>query len=651
MAEKTIKTGKLFRDITFSRADVDTDARTVELSFSSEEPYDRWWGTEILDHGRGAVRLDRLKAGGPLLLDHDTRQQIGVIESVLIADKKGRAVVRFSKSAKGEEIFQDVTDGIRQNVSVGYQIHKMRQEESDPDNPVYRATDWEPFEISLVSVPADTTVGVGRQQAGEDNHHTIIQLKEGVMPDSVKKTETQPAQPATPAAPAASAVDREAVEREVRALEQKRTAEIVAIGQKYNVMPEAQKAIADGSSVETFLRWVAMERNAGAKPVETSPELGMSDREARSFSLVRLINALANPQSRQAQEQAAMEIEACRAYSSQVRREVRGALVPPDVLRQVITPNMDAVRAMAAMTGRRDLTVGSDPGGGYLVGTNLLAGSFIEMLRNRMILEAAGASMLRDLVGDLAIPKQTGGATAYWLSEGTPPTESQQTLGQLQLTPHTVGAYTDYSRKLMLQSSLDVEAFVRADLARILAIALDLAGLHGTAADGQPRGVASTTGIGSVAGGENGAAPTWANIISLETEVATDNADLGALSYITNAKVRGKLKSTLKTATYGDIAVWETGSRPGVGEMNGYPAYVTNQVSSTLVKGSSSVCSAIFFGNWADLVIALWSGIDIQVNPYSLDTSGAVRVTAFQDADIGVRHAESFAAMLDALTA
>lgn len=152
-----------------------------------------------------------------------------------------------------------------------------------------------------------------------------------------------------------------------------------------------------------------------------------------------------------------------------------------------------------------------------------------------------------------------------------------------------------------------------------------------------------------MAGGTDGAAPTWANMVALETEVAVDNADVGRLAYMSNAKVRGKLKGTPRTATYGDIMIWEPTA--GATPVNGYPFHVSNQVSSTLTKGSSSgVCSAIFFGNWADLVYGLWGGLDILVDPYTGGTAGTVRVIALQDVDVAVRNPQSFAAMLDALT-
>lgn len=141
------------------------------------------------------------------------------------------------------------------------------------------------------------------------------------------------------------------------------------------------------------------------------------------------------------------------------------------------------------------------------------------------------------------------------------------------------------------------------------------------------------------------APPTWAHVVSLETEVAQDNADIGALSYITNAKVRGKLKQTEKASNTAQF-VWTDD-----GTMNGYPARVTNQVRSNLTKGTASgICSAIFFGNWADLVLGLWGGLDILVDPYTHSTSGTMRVVALQDVDFAARHAQSFSAMLDALT-
>jgi len=361
--------------------------------------------------------------------------------------------------------------------------------------------------------------------------------------------------------------------------------------------------------------------------------IGMSNAEVDRYSIVRAIRAAASGDWREA----GLEREASEEVAKRLGRSPQGFFLPGDFRE-------------GRGVERRDLVKGTSGAGGYTVGTDLLGASFIEMLRNASMVRQAGATIMAGLVGDIAIPRQSGGGTAYWVAESGAPTESQQAFEQVALTPKACAAFSDISRKLLQQSSIDVEALVLRDLAATLAQALDLAALHGLGSANQPTGLDHTTGIGSVAGGADGLAPTLAHLIALETEVAQDNADIGRMAYMTNTKVRGKLKSTLITATYGDFMVWREGATP----LNGYAAFVTNQVSHTLTKGSGSgvgVCSAIFFGNWGDLLIGLWGGLDILVDPYTASTTGTVRVVAFQDCDIAVRHPESFAAMLDALTA
>jgi len=359
------------------------------------------------------------------------------------------------------------------------------------------------------------------------------------------------------------------------------------------------------------------------KPAPEDPRIGMSENEVRQYSLVRAIRAAATGDW----SQAGLEREASEAVAKHLRREPNGFFVPWDFME------------------RRDLVKGTPSAGGDLVATELMAQSFIDMLRNRLALRQAGITILSGLVGDLAIPRQTGGATTYWVAESGSPTESQQAVDQVALSPKTVGAYTDYSRKLLKQSSIDVEMFVRNDLAAQIALAIDQAGLHGSGASNEPTGIANVTGIGLVSIGTDGGAPTWQHIVQLETEVAQDNADVGRLAYVTNAKVRGKLKVTEKASGTAQF-VWGEGPTP----LNGYRAIVSNQVRSDLTKGVGTNLSAIFFGNWADLVLGMWGALDILVDPYTGGTSGTVRVIALQDVDFAVRHPESFAAILDAST-
>ncbi len=612
------------RAATFDRAAVDDEARTVELAFSSEQPYERWWGVEILDHSPQSIRLGRLSSGGPLLMDHDARDHVGVIESVRIdADRVGRAVVRFGRSQRAEEIFQDVKDGIRRNVSVGYMIHRATLVETREDQEIYRVTDWEPHEVSLVSVPADASVGVGRAM---EDPRTVEQDEqaETPKPQAIKElrvmtTETQ-------------APDLAGIEQRAREGEHKRAADIIAIGEKYALQSLASDAVRSGMPVGEFQAKAIEALSSRAKP---TADIGLTEREARRFSMVRAIAALAatGAESRKAREAAAFEIECSQAVADKIGREARGVFVPNEVQ-------------------QRDLVVGTTTAGGHLVSTDLLASSFIDLLRNRMSVMRAGAQMLTGLQGNIALPRMTGAATAYWVTEGNAPTESQQAFDQVTMSPKTVGAFTDLSRKLLLQSSVDVEGLVRRDLATVLGLEIDRVALNGSGSAPQPRGVLQTSGIGAVVGGTNGLAPTWAHIVELWSDVAAANADFGTTGFVTNSKVIGNLMTTEKATGTAQFVCPGFPDASGVTSIAGARAVVSNQVPSNLTKGTSSgVCSAIAFGNWADLLVGMWGVLDLTVDPYSNSTSGTVRVVALQDVDVAVRHAESFSAMLDALTA
>lgn len=612
-----IKNGPQRRDasLVFQRESINADARTVEIAFSSEEPVARWWGSEILDHSPGACRLDRVKQGGALLMDHEWTDQVGVIESVRIdSDRVGRAVVRFGRSARAEEIFQDVVDGIRRNVSVGYQVHGYEIESSRNGDETYRITDWEPIEISFVSVPADITVGVGRSADAP----AMPIIKDSIMDQNIT-----PAQPAAP-------VDTTGFVTQGANGERQRAADILAIANNpayaaYNLRELADAAIANGEPLDAF-RARAMERMASA-PKPTA-DIGMNDKEVRQYSLVRALHFLANPSDAGARRAAGFEIECSEAAANKSGRETRGLIVPFDVL-------------------SRDLTVGTATAGGHTVATNLLSGSFIDLLRNAQVISGMGAQYLTGLQGNIAIPGQSGGATAYWVAENGAVTESDQAFRQVAMSPKTVGAMSDISRKLLLQSSIDVEGFVRRDLATTLALAIQSAAINGSGASNQPKGILSHANIGAVVGGANGAAPTWQHIVDLETAVAVANADVGTLGYLTNAKVRGKLKTTSKVSGQNGF-IWEGGDTP----VNGYRCAITNAVPSNLTKGTATaVASAIIFGNFADLIIGMWGGLDLLVDPYTGGAAGTVRVIAHQDVDVAVRNEESFAAMKDALTA
>ncbi len=607
---KSIKPGTtLHRAFAVKRDTIDEAARTAMLAFASETPYERWWGVEVLDCAPTAIRLGRLQSGGPLLCDHDTTDQIGVIENVQIgADRVCRALVRFGKSERASEIFQDVIDGIRQNVSVGYQIHKaVLVESADPNAEqedaadVYRVTDWEPFEVSIVSVPADASVGIGRS-AGADSPiapASIPTLKETTM-----STATETTAPVTPAAPAITSAD---VRAQVAA-ERAQVREIIAIGEqfaRFNGVELAKQAIEKGETVEQ-LRAQIMNAVTAAQTTQAT-NLDLSAKEQKRFSVFKAIRAISDKTWKGAE----FELE---CHSEILKR----------------TGLSEAVHGgfyMPADIQRRDLTVGTPTAGGNLVATNLDAANFIDLLRARSRVAALGATMLPGLVGNLSIPKLTGAATAYWLTnEATAITESQQTIGQLALTPKTVGAYTELSRQLMLQSTPAAEALVMGDLAKVLALAIDLAAFEGSGSSGQPTGISQTANIGSVTGGSL----DLADIIEFQTDLAGSNALADGCAYVTTPAVAGLLKGRARIASTDSKTIWEGSILDGT--VDGFRATSTTQLTA----------ASMIFGDFSQVVIGEWGMLEIALNPYAAFATAITGIRAIQSVDVGIRQAAAF---------
>ena len=554
------------------------DERRVMMSISSEMPVERNFGVEVLDHAPESIDLSFLNSGrAPLLLDHDAERQIGVIESVNLdgSARRLRATVRFSKNALAQEIYSDVADNIRGNVSIGYSINKMVKEK---DGRTYRATSWRPVEASIVSIPADTSVGVGRSL--DDVVAELNQTEEPVMDTQETRAE----------AVVTEAVVTEAVEATPQ------VAEVVATPAEETRAESAYPSI-------IFIEEPKMEKTYDA-PVQQ--DVGMSKQEVKRFSLMRAINALANPSDRTAQRAAAFEFECSEAAQRAFGQSAQGILVPAEILRQ---------------WNKRDLDTTNDAG---LVGQQFRPDAFVDALRNASSVMQAGATMLTGLSGNIKIPKKSAASSGSWFTEGNAPSESEMTITSITMSPKTVGAYTDVTRNLMMQGSPDVEALVRNDLSQSLALAIDLGALSGSGSSGQPTGIKNTSGINT----KDFAAtnPTFAEVVGMETEVASDNALLGNLAYILTAAQYGALKTTSKDSGSGQFVVGPDGM------LNGYRAIVSNQAAA----------GDVYFGNFSDLLIGMWGGLDILVDPYTASTTGTVRVVAMQSCDVAVRNAVSF---------
>ena len=282
----------------------------------------------------------------------------------------------------------------------------------------------------------------------------------------------------------------------------------------------------------------------------------------------------------------------------------------------------------------RDMTVGTATAGGHTVATDLMSNATIELLRNRSVTAALGARSLSGLVGNVAIPRQTSGATSYWLAENGAPTESQPAFDQLALSPKTVGAYVDVSRRLMKQSSLDIENFIRADLAMNLASAIDLAAIAGTGASNQPLGVLNTTGISTPSGALN-----WSTLVALETASASANSENEAFrGYLVNPAQLTALKTTLKAAGLAGYLMDGVSipDSPFRGEIGGIRVAVSNQMTAGKIA---------YAGDWSDLAIASWGVLDINIDTATHSNTGGVRIVAMQEVDIAIRHPAAFSVL------
>jgi HK97 family phage major capsid protein len=567
------------------------EERTVEISFSSEEPYQRYWGIEILGHGEGEINFERLNDSAPLLLQHNHDDQIGVVERVWIEEGRGKALIRFGKGELSSEIYQDVIDSIRRNVSVGYQINEYKLIEEKEGEGTYRVTSWTPFEISIVSVPADQSVGVGRKL--EDEAEEQKQLKQ--QQEEVKKMAEETKPIVTPDFTEA----KELAVKEARESETKRSGEILALGVEHKQAEQAQVFVKEGKSVEEFKSLLLSEKGK-AEPMPTETDLGLGKKEIEKYSLKKALVALETGDWSKAQ----YEKEVSDAIG-----ELRG-----ESAKGIFLPMQDA---------QRNLTVGDDTAGGYTVDTQL--GNMIELLRNKMVVNAMGATVLSGLRGNVSLPKHTGAATGYWVNEDGNVTESQQTFGQVNLTPKTVGAMTDISRRLMLQSEQVIEQVVINDLSTVLALSIDLAAIQGTGANGQPLGIVNTTGI-KTQSFASASDPTWGEILGMEGELNTANALMGTLGYLTTPAVKANMQAKSKDTGSGQF-VWPEGKT-----VNAYNAMSSPQM----------VAAKVLFGNWADLIIGNWGTLDINLDKSTNSASGGLRIVALQDVDVAIKHPESF---------
>ena len=608
--ERSFASDKQFRSAAIRSEYIDEENRRVRIALTSEAPVSRSFGSEILDHSEESIDTSFMGQGrSPLLLDHDMTKQIGVVENYYIDNSARRTIaeVRFGKSDLANEVFNDVKDGIRQNVSVGYNINSMERDDSF-DEPTYRVS-WTPLESSIVSIPADQSANVGIARSDDaakelpdlevaslatetkDSGVTINQhLKEKKVEEkqeiNVEEVKT-------------------VTESETRKRIAKQSDEILELGSRHQQQDLARQAIKDGTDLETF-RGQLLNTIPSGQPLETA-EIGLTEKESRDFSILKAVYAMSNPTNRKAQEDAKFEFEASQAAKDKYGRNSEGLTLPSEVMG----------------TWTRDVNTTDDAGG---IGEDFRRGDFIDALRDASGVIRAGATIFPDLVDNVKIPKQTGVSTATWIAtEGGAVTESELTLGSVTMSPNTISAYTDITNKMLANSSLSIETLVRNDLAAGIGKVVDTGAMTGSGSSGQPTGINSATGVNSVTL-TTAATPTWAEAVEMESLVLADNVPFNRPGYLTNSTVVGNLKTTAKAS---NTAIFIMDSD---GRVNGHPVTISNAVAAGYA----------YFGMWSDLLIGFFGSIDILVDPYTAATNNLTRIRATQFCDVAVRHGQSF---------
>ncbi len=620
--------GQLLKRAEVADFTVSEDERTIEFPFSSEYPVARYFGNEILAHTREAVDLARLSDGAPLLFNHDPGKVIGVVERAWIDGKKKRGYVsvKFSRNAFAQEVLADVRDGVLRNVSVGYQIADMEQRGED-----FVATRWSPYEVSVVSIPADPTVGVGRALDAQ--------------PAAPAASPTPQPEPEVPMenTPDLSAVRAEAAAEAAKA-ERARIAGITALTEKHGMADMGRQLIEGGRSLDEA-RAAVLDKLA-IKPVETVAPVEMAAQERAFYSITAGIRAMLTGDwsSREA------------GLVRELSKEVEKSGVTKSAERSFFVP-------FSALNQRATYVTSGATTGGNLVATDLLAEDFIEFRRNQAVMLQLGVRTMTGLVGNVAIPRRSGVASTYYLStQTTAITQSESTFDQVTMSPKNLAALSKYSRQTLLQGTPGIEELVRRDLTDGINLAIDLGILNGSGSSGQPTGIMQTSGIGSVAMGTNGAAITLEKVVDLETAVMTVNGAVnpGSVAYLTNYKVLAALKKLRAGgSTTGDgpflfnTDAARIGRGPTPGTLNGYPLAASNQVPSNLTKGTSSgVCSALLMGDFSQAMVGFWgNGLEITVGEDQDDFSKALTsVRGIVTYDVAVRDPKSFAAILDITT-
>lgn len=639
-------------------------AYTITVSSEFEMMRSDWgeaW-REILDHGKDSIDLAWFATGqAPFLLDHDKTKQIGALSNPRIEDRKLKVDVRFASTPLAAEIRSMVDEGIRTSVSAGWLPMKSKMVEANKEKgDLWRVLRWRPMEASSVSIPANPTVGFGRADVGEPGFSVEVVEDE---PPPAKKGAGSMKKVRNEVGAIVEVPDDDPREALSEAqLVQHSHAEIVRLCEAHGVSGLTADFIGRGLSPEAVALEILNRRRSSAGPALRTagsgpdPLAALGGKERRRYSYARALSMAIARASHGAEfdglegevHEELARAQAGLAKHQKFERPGPGILLPMDLRsdEQRLADFEIEARNRATLSGIAATK-----------GTELIferPGELIELLRNQSAAVLLGAQTLTGLSGPIAFPKQTGAMTMFWVGElpAANVTASDVALGLVTLTPRTLQGTTAYSRQLLMQASIDVEAMVRRELATTHALAIDRAVIHGLGANGQPLGIYNAPDVTSVA---MGGAVDFTELTQMIGKVADANAAAGNLGWVTTPLMAAKWLATLDfSAAAAGQAIWQgTIETGGTGRVAGYRAFSTNQVSKTM-SGSADTGGSehgILFGNWSDIIIGFFGALEVIVDPYALKKQGIVEVTSYQMNDTIVRHGQSFCKATGATTA
>lgn len=613
------------------------DENRFAFALSSETPVDQWFGKEILGHDSKNIRQDRLKAGVPLLFNHDADQHMGVVDAYSIKDGILRVEGKWSNSTFGQEKKRDYSDGVLKDASVGYLIHKISREqdgEYPSSDDVLNVTDWEPLEASLVTIPADPTVGVGRSADAKQEFPLVVEVHQRTVA------------PAAPAAKPPIEVRKMAEEIVPTAAEVEiaRRDRIMAIASdkdfsKHVSTEEVKRAIESKQSAEAFSEAVARKIIAAndATKVGTVGENVMTDagKDAQRYSYAKAYRMAINQAKPGVfrSEDYKLEREVSDEIAKRLNKSTGGMFIP------------------SSASAKRTATAGAT-GSGLVSQANILQidvhSELIELYRNRARVLALGATRMGGLSGTVRLPRQDSAATAQWLAETGGVTPTDVTTDFVALTPKRLSIQNAYTVELLAESAVDVEGMLANDRNKVLALAIDLAAIL-PASGSSPNGILGQTGLALITTSGSaltkGNALSYQDVIKFESTVAAANADVATMGWLLTPETRGLLKGTPMFPAGYAMPIWSSNDRDPSGLETGplgYKAGVTNQIPKNF--GSNTSLHAGILGDWSQCVVADWGASELIVDPYTQAAAGIYVITERALLDVEFRHIQAFAA-------